>query len=565
MYNCKYLLVVFCFLFLINNTGGQSVYIPQGHAAYRFVDRIDVLSKDSLPMHTAVKYYTRNDIKNILRQVDRNQLSKNSIADVNYLSKEFRLPYDNEREERKGLFGLFYKNPVHLYELSTDHLEFTINPFFNFQIGQENETGNIIFLNQRGIEIFGTLDEKIYFYSNFQENQSSFFNYITPFIEENQTIPGYGLFKSFQSNVLSQFRGFDYSNSQAYIGYPITKHVVLELGHGKHFVGHGIRSLLLSDFSHNYFNVKLNARIWKLQYQSIFAELSSRSPNQVPNNDLIQKKYMASHYLSLKVSRSLELGLFESVVFSRENNFELQYLNPVILYRTAEHFLDSPDNVIVGLNGKYNFLNHFSLYGQFVLDEFSFTNFFNGSGWWGNKYGIQAGLKYYDVFGIHHLDLQTEYNRVRPYTFTHFRPSEVITDQSISSYAHNNQALAHPAGANFTELLVNLRYQPTQKIFISLRYLHTLQGRDNEGLNFGSNILPLNTTRVSDFGVSQHQGSLSTINMVNFDASYEIFHDFYLDFKALWRTDQNVDLEDINTTYIGGGIRFNIYNTQLDY
>jgi hypothetical protein len=560
----RVIIIITVLLTTMVGSTAQSVYIPVGHPAYHYVDRMDVLTKDTLPLHTAVRYYTRQDLKDILSE-STDTITFKDNADRKYLSTEFRIPNDSSTVDRKGLFGVFYKNPVHLFEVNTDHFSFVINPFFNAQVGRERESGNPIFLNQRGLELFGTIDNKIYFYSNFQENQSNFFNYIKPFIDRYKAIPGYGLYKFYNSSIINSFQGYDYSNAQAYIGYPITKHVLLELGHNKNFIGHGIRSLLLSDFSHNYFNVKLNARIWKIQYQSIFAELSATTPRQTPNNELLPKKYMASHYLSLKVSRSIELGLFESVIFSRENNFELQYLNPVILYRTAEHFLDSPDNVLIGLNGKYNFLNHFSLYGQVVLDEFSFTNFFDDTGWWGNKYGIQAGIKYYNALSIDHLDLQVEYNRVRPYTYSHFQPSGVIVEQSVSNYSHNNQALAHPAGANFSELLVNIRYQPIQKVICRLRYMHTLQGRDIDGLNYGSDILQLNTTRIADFGISHNQGSLSTVNMLNFDISYELFHDFYFDAKALWRRDKNKDLSNINTTYIGGGIRYNIYNTNIDY
>ena len=559
-----YFYIILSVFFFSTESIAQSIYIPFGHPAYHYVDRVDVLYQDSLPLHTAVKYHTRQDLKDILSTVQYDNIQTNSDFDLPYLKKEFRID-DSTSADRKGLFGIFYKNPVHLFEVTTDHLSLIVNPFFNFRLGDEKQSSDPIFLNQRGIELFGTIDNKIYFYTNFQENQSNFFNYILPFIDRYKAIPGYGLYKFYNSSIFDSINGFDYSNAQAYIGYPITKHVVLELGHNKHFIGHGMRSLLLSDFSHNYFNVKLNARIWKIQYQSIFAELSATTPRQTPNNELLPKKYMASHYLSLKVSRSIELGLFESVIFSRENNFELQYLNPVILYRTAEHFLDSPDNVLVGLNGKYNFLNHLSLYSQVVIDEFSFSNFFDNTGWWGNKYGMQVGLKYYDAVGVDHLDLQVEYNRVRPYTYSHFQPSEVIVQQSVSNYSHNNQALAHPAGANFSELLINIRYQPIQKIIGTIRYIHTLQGKNIENLNYGADILLLNTSRIADFGINQHQGSLSTIDMLNIDISYELFHDFYFDIKALWRRDQNIDLQDINTTYIGGGIRYNIYNTNIDY
>ncbi len=73
-------------------------------------------------------------------------------------------------------------------------------------------------------------------------------------------------------------------------------------------------------------------------YQSIFAELAVNSGRQDSGDDLIPKKYMAAHFLDFKINKNVSIGLFESVVFSRNNQFELQYLNPIILYRTVEAF-----------------------------------------------------------------------------------------------------------------------------------------------------------------------------------------------------------------------------------
>jgi hypothetical protein len=101
------------------------------------------------------------------------------------------------------------------------------------------------------------------------------------------------------------------------------------------------------------------------------------------------------------------------------------------------------------MDAKWNFLKRFQLYGQLMLDEFVFSELVtNNQGWWANKYGIQAGLKYIDAFGIDHLDLQAEYNQVRPYTYTH--------RDSSAYYAHYDTPLAHPLGANFKELIFKL-------------------------------------------------------------------------------------------------------------
>jgi hypothetical protein len=89
---------------------------------------------------------------------------------------------------------------------------------------------------------------------------------------------------------------------------------------------------------------------------------------------LIPKKYFAAHYLSFAINKNWHAGFFETVVFSRRNQFEFQYLNPVILYRTVEGALGSPDNVLIGFNVSGNLFKKVQLYGQLLLDEFYSKN-----------------------------------------------------------------------------------------------------------------------------------------------------------------------------------------------
>ena len=72
------------------------------------------------------------------------------------------------------------------------------------------------------------------------------------------------------------------------------------------------------------------------------------------------------------------------------------------------------DNLITrstGSNtGAASVLESFSLYGQVVIDEFSFSEIKNRTGWWANKQGYQVGLKYIDVANVSNLDAQIEWN-----------------------------------------------------------------------------------------------------------------------------------------------------------
>ena len=349
--------------------------------------------------------------------------------------------------------------------------------------------------------------------------------------------------------------------SQGYIGINATKFIGIQFGHGRHFIGDGHRSLLLSDFANNYFYLKLNTRIWKINYQNIFAELTQDHANIA--NDVFKKKYMATHYLSVNVLKNLNIGLFESVIFARDNAFEVQYLNPLILYRTVEQMLGSPDNVIMGMNWRWDFLNRFSLYGQVLLDEFVFSKVFARkgdpeAGWWANKQGIQAGLKYIDVAGLKGLDLQLEFNTVRPYTYS-FR-------DSTANYTHYNQPLAHPMGANFRELIGIVRYQPIRALHFRGQLNLATYGLDTLGSNWGGNIHQPYTTYEREFGNVTAQGVKTNLLMGQFTASYMVFHNFFVDLNAIYRKqDAVLDALDNNSLIFSLGMRWNMTARMNDF
>lgn len=382
-------------------------------------------------------------------------------------------------------------------------------------------------------------------------------------IRQYSAIPGYSFYKPFISGVSDKFIGRDYSNAQGYLGVPVSKHFSIELGHGRHFIGHGYHSLLLEDYSNNYFYLKLNTRVWKLHYQNIFAELAPISTRLNPENSLLPKKYMAAHYLSFKPTKNIELGIYEAVVFARPNTFEFHYLNPIIFYRTVEFYLDSPDNVLLGLNGKWNLFNKVSLYGQLVIDDIKLGELRDDNGWWGQKYGLQGGILYPDAFGIKNLDIRTEYNVVRPYTYGHRDTLTNFDEYSIANYSNYNQPLAHPLGANFDEILIVLNYQPFENLLLKAKVAAARQGRNGAIENSGYNILQPDESRPSDYGIKILQGDLVDISTFQFDISYSFYHNYYLDFSFLKRSEKGITRKD--TDYFAFGIRANIGHHRLDY
>ncbi len=272
---------------------------------------------------------------------------------------------------------------------------------------------------------------------------------------------------------------------------------------------------------------------------------------------------MAAHYLSFNFTKNFTAGLYEATIFKRDTSngdgFELQYLNPVILYRSVEHLLDSEDNILVGLDFKWNLFKRLRLYGQFVLDEFKFSEIKARNGWWANKYGIQIGAQYIDVAGIDHLDWRLEYNSARPYTYTH-------SDLIGANYSHYNQALAHPLGANFREMLSIIRYQPFNKWTVEGRIIHAKYGEDANGSNWGSNILLDYTTHVKDYGNEIGQGVSTTTNLFGLNLSYEVWHNLSIDLNYLNRKlDSAAPGSNSTNGFVGLGVRWNTAAVQMDF
>lgn len=545
----------------------QSFNLPAGNAGYHFVDRLEIKSGRFAPFHTAHKYYDRADVVRYALSLDTLQaLSWQNVEDLNYLYRDNNQYLDSTafasqyhpkyQTTEKPFLKYFLKTPANFYEYTTQDFNITYQPSIALGGGFENtEVGNnpYFFRNFGGI-INGSINDRVHFYSNFMFYFDRYQAHVRRYIEEYQAVPGHGFYNDGYtlSSVDSLYDNF---NAQAYIDFKATKNIQFEFGHGKNFIGNGARSMLLSDFSDNYLYLKINTKFGLFDYQNIFAELRQFSTKTTGFN-IVAPKYLASHHLSFNISPNFNVGVFEAVIANRDNGFELNYLNPIIFYRSIERDLSSPDNVLIGADFKWNFSNRFSLYGQGILDELQRENFFGNGDWWANKYGVQLGAKYIDVFDIDHLDLQVEYNYARPYTYSH--------SDSVNSYSHGSQPLAHPLGANFREWLAILRYQPTSKLFLTLSLMQANVGRDSSGINYGGNILRNYGSRPFDDGVLTGQGVGADIFLLDLRASYMLIHNMFVDLNLQYRTeDSGLEAYDHNQFFFSLGFRYNLWSQPL--
>ena len=522
--------------------------IPFTHSYYaRFDAEINRIGTNS---HTAAKPFLYTDVSNYY---------------------DIKAEKENLAAETTSWLGRKLWNE-HLVQIQSDDYWFTVDPILDLQVGKDSEANfNSTFNNTRGLLFQGGLGKKLNFYTTVFESQGRFAEYFNQYAESigrpgSQTevaiIPGRGIAKRFKTNA------YDYPVAEAYLSYSPNKNMNIIFGHGKNFIGDGYRSLLQSDVASPHTYLKLNTSFWKIKYTNTWMWLRDVRPEVLVDGAFLTK-YMANHYLSWNVSKRLNIGLFESVIWINSNGrgFDVNYLNPIIFYRAIE-FATGQDagNAILGLSGKYKVNNKVNVYGQFILDEFSLGDVKGGEKSWKNKFGFQLGAKYYNAFNIDNLLLQAEYNQVRPYTYSH--------NSIVLNYAHNNQPMAHLWGANFREFILIGRYN-YKRWFADAKLIYGIRGFDfntsQDSFNYGGDIYRNEEDRNANTGITIGQGNQTSIFHGELQAGYIInpASNLRLFTNIIARnfdpTARTASTFSSSTLWFSFGVRTDLFNWYMDF
>lgn len=457
----------------------------------------------------------------------------------------------------------------HMVTLKGKDYWFTLDPGVDLQAGKDTDADINTYNNTRLIYTQGGIGKQVNFFATIYESQGRFSDYFNRYAESIKPdggnpaiIPGRGIAKEFKKD------SYDYPVATGYVSFTPSKYFNIQLGHGKNFIGDGYRSLFLSDNASPYPFFKLNTTIWKLKYTNTWMSLRDVR-SEVTEDGSFRTKFMANHYLSYNVTKRLNIGLFESVIWENDNDrgFDFNYINPVIFYRAIEFSTGSRGgNALIGLSAKYKVNNRVNAYSQLIIDEFSTSDIFGGNGSYKNKIGYQLGAKYYDAFGLKNLYIQAEYNRVRPYTYSH--------NSVVLNYGHANQSMAHTLGANFSEFITIARYQ-RGRIFASAKLIFAKRGfefnNSEDSFFYGGNIYGTEDERIADEGNDLAQGNTTDFFHGEFQLGYlinpasnlKIYGNvIYRDFSPL------LDTETVfgnQTTWFNFGIRTDLFNWYYDF
>jgi len=534
---------------------------------------VEITTEKSLfPEHKSVLNipYTSAEYATYDYYLNQAENTHTSIKPYVYSEVDKYLDLDNQKNKlikpKETWFGKKLLNE-HMANVKGKDYWFTIDPIVDLQVGRDSEDINT-FNNTRGVQINGGLGKNLNFSTSFYESQGRFSGYFNEYAESIKPdggnpaiIPGRGIAKDFKTDA------YDYPVAEAYLSYTPNKHFNFQFGTGKNFIGDGYRSLFLSDVASPYPFFKINTSFWKIKYTNLWMNMQDVR-KELTVDGAYRQKFIAMHYLSWNVSKKVNLGLFETVIWDNSNDrgFDVNYLNPLIFYTAAEFATGTrAGNVLLGLSLKYKHKN-ISLYSQLLIDELRISEATSSNGWWGNKNGIQIGAKFYNAFKIEDLFLQIEHNAVKPFTYSH--------DELNYNFGHNNQPLAHLWGSNFNETILIARYTKDRwfansKIVIGKKGFDYNTTADN--FSYGGNIYRDNDERVSEYGNEIGQGNEASITIADLQVGYlvnpatnlKLFGGITL--RNFEPVSPSTSFIKSNTTWISFGLKTDVFNWYFDF
>jgi hypothetical protein len=463
---------------------------------------------------------------------------------------------------------LFYE---HLIDYQGKGFSIQLDPLFEFGVGREFTASKTTWINTRGLQIQANIGSKIAFYTSVYENQAMMPVYIDRFIQTwtiKPVVPGVGIMPG--QGIVREFGssgGWDYGNATGYVSYSPNKFLNFQFGHDRHFIGHGYRSLLLSDATYPapYFRLQLD--LGPVQYTYWLMQYTDPGAQPISYNVGFRKKYASYGYLNWQINDKIQIGAFQALIWPGDDSIggsrppSWQYMNPFIFIHPVHYGNGSEGNYFVGLNGQWEFVRNYFLYGQLMFDELKVKELLKNSGAAANKYGAQIGLKSGRAFGLSDLFLQAELNLVRPYTFSHM--------YRITNYSHYLQPIGHPSGANFREFLLLGDYRFRKNWYLSGKLVYSITGLDFDTTNYGGNIFRsyLESSGGADAtGIYIGQGEKSTLMHTEFALGYLINPktNMRIEVKYIYR-EQGPESDRLTSNWFQIGFRTSLRNLYYDF
>jgi hypothetical protein len=462
IFSKKFLIIAFILLPLTYEVQSQVVYEPLYEDVYNFLRRIS--QKGIIEFNDLIRPLPRKYIAEKLLEADSlsSQLTSLEKDELKFFLKDF---YHErwlslgigEQTEHLDYFGYDPADRWHFFSYGSDGFKINASLILGAEIGSVEGAKQTHFWN--GIYSYGYIYDVLGFSFDFRDNTETG----TILDKTKNFTPETGV------NARTDLNTFNYPPDK--MEYSEAKMMLAtdwkwgSFAIGKEFLewGYGDNGLIvLSQKTPSFPLIRLDINpIEWLSFNYFHAWLSSDVVDTTSfyttaigdQRFLFREKYLASHTLTIKPTRGLDISLGESIIYA--DKLEILYLIPITFFRLADHYLSRQYNS-AGSNAQFfasvsskGHLKYTHLYGTLFIDELTLNGLFDPATQ-RNQIGFTLGSSLTDL-PIENLTLKLEYSKIYPYVYQHYI--------STTTYENASYVLGHWMNNNADQVFASLQYR----------------------------------------------------------------------------------------------------------
>ncbi len=456
--------LLFLLIIFSGSLFAQAEYVLSSNKIYDFLERMESLQ--IIQKYNSLEIpKSRSEIAGYLKEVIANK-EKLDEADKNLLTDleaEFELDIygtlkHSQRLIGKGYFNFLSQDEKYLYFINDTSSN--VSMFFNSAGASQAIYANYRNPNhstsatiwQMQLQIRGTFFKKIgFFYRGgngyiFGQREAAL---LKPELQYNYKYKNFGSYDMTTAGYITADFGLvkaKFGRDRINIGYGPVKSVI---GNNAPQFDYLFLKMHYKSVDVTYFHGKLLGNT-SFAYDSTMGEIHN-----------VQQKYIGYHRIAFNLSDDFNIGAAEMIIYG-DRPLDFEYVNPFILYKTAQNNNKDRDNSVVILDFNNKSIKGLKLYGLLYIDDIQVTKF--GSPYWGNQFIYNVGFLSNNLYKTIPLDIQFEYTRIDPYVYTNRLP--------WNTYDNDGYGLGSFMQPNSELFLTQFNYRFTNRLKVTagMRY-----------------------------------------------------------------------------------------------
>jgi hypothetical protein len=453
---------VFLFVFIAGMNHAQVVYEPLYEDVYNFLRRIS--QKGIIEFDDLIRPLPRAYISKKLSEADSlsSQLTSLERDELEFFLKDYYHERwlsegNNKQTEHLDYFGHDPADRWRMFSYGGDGFKINADLILGAEIGYVKDAKQTHFWN--GIYSYGYIYDVLGFSFDFRDNT-----------ESGTTIDKTKIFTP-ETGVVARTDMNTYQYSPDKMEYSEAKMMLAtdwkwgSLAAGKEFIewGYGDNGLLVMSQKAPSFpliRLDINPVEW-LSFNYFHAWLSSdvvdtTSLYPTENGDYrfsFREKYLASHTLTIKPTRGLDISIGESIIYA--DQLEFLYLIPITFFRLADHYLSRQANS-AGSNSQFfaqvsskGHIKNTHLYGTLFIDEFTIDGIGDPETE-KTQIGFTLGSSVTDLL-LDNLTIKLDYSKIYPYVYQHYI--------NTTTFESNSYVMGHWMNNNADQVFGSLKYR----------------------------------------------------------------------------------------------------------